>query len=103
MMQAWTLYEKNMHQELVEESLDGNEYEAEEVKRMVEIGLMCTQSAAALRPSMSQVVVMLKSRGSTETRPITKPTIIDSAAEASTSTASSASLATLSITQISSR
>ncbi|KAK9004395.1 hypothetical protein V6N11_002197 [Hibiscus sabdariffa] len=100
---AWTLYEKNMHQELVEESLDGNEYEAEEVKRMVEIGLMCTQSAAALRPSMSQVVVMLKSRGSTETRPITKPTIIDSAAEASTSTASSASLATLSITQISSR
>ncbi|KAK8644534.1 hypothetical protein V6N13_123839 [Hibiscus sabdariffa] len=101
--QAWTLYEKNMHQELVEESLDGNEYEAEEVKRMVEIGLMCTQSAAALRPSMSQVVVMLKSRGSTETRPITKPTIIDSAAEASTSTASSASLATLSITQISSR
>ncbi|KAK8631825.1 hypothetical protein V6N13_028603 [Hibiscus sabdariffa] len=104
---AWTLYENNMHHKLVEESLDGNEYEAEEVKRMVEIGLMCTQSAAALRPTMSQVVVMLKSRarGSTESTPITKPTIIDSAsaAEASTSTASSASLATLSITQISSR
>ncbi|KAH1082891.1 hypothetical protein J1N35_022652 [Gossypium stocksii] len=105
---AWRLYEDNMHQQLVDESLDPNEYEAEEVRRMVEIGLMCTQSTTALRPSMSQVVVLLRSQGSIESKPITRPTFIESnhprIGEASTSTASSsASIATLSITQLSSR
>ncbi|XP_039067098.1 probable LRR receptor-like serine/threonine-protein kinase At1g56140 [Hibiscus syriacus] len=33
---AWTLYENKMQHRLVEESLDRNEYEEEEAKRMVE-------------------------------------------------------------------
>ncbi|XVE80788.1 hypothetical protein DITRI_Ditri15bG0008400 [Diplodiscus trichospermus] len=107
---AWTLYEKNMHQELMDESLDPNEYEADEVKKIIEIGLMCTQSSAALRPSMSEIVVMLKSKGSIERRTLSKPIYIDekiraetSTSTSSTTTASSASNATLSISQLSAR
>ncbi|XVF14714.1 hypothetical protein REPUB_Repub09cG0085400 [Reevesia pubescens] len=105
---AWTLYEHNMHLEIVDESLDPNEYEAEDVKRVIEIALMCTQSAPALRPTMSEIVVMLKSKGSIERRPITKPTFIESdkrvREDTSTSTASSAaSNATASVSQVSGR
>ena len=48
--------------ELVDETLDTKDYTAEEVKNNVEIALMCTQSSAALRPSMSEVVVLLRSK-----------------------------------------
>ncbi|OMO78136.1 hypothetical protein COLO4_24823 [Corchorus olitorius] len=75
---AWTLYENNMHIELVDESLESNEYEAEDMKRIIEIALMCAQSTPALRPTMSEVVVLLKSKGSIERRPLTKPTFIES-------------------------
>ncbi|XWS44620.1 hypothetical protein CRYUN_Cryun15aG0063600 [Craigia yunnanensis] len=104
---AWTLYENNMHVEIVDESLDPNEYEAEDVKRAIEIALMCTQSSAALRPTMSEIAVLLKSKGSIERRSLTKPTFIESdkrvREDTSTSTASSASNATASITQVSGR
>ena len=48
-----------MHLELVDKSLDPNSYDAEEVKKIIGIALMCTQSSAAMRPSMSEVVVLL--------------------------------------------
>ena len=109
-MQAWTLYENNMHIELVDESLDPNEYEAEEAKRIIEIALMCTQSTAALRPTMTEVIVLLKSKGTFERRPLTKPTFVDSdykmvRQDTSTSSASAASMsnATASTTQVSGR
>lgn len=94
----------------MDESLDLNEHEAEEVKRMIEIALMCTQTSPALRPTMSEVVVLLKSKGSLiEHPPPTKPPFIDSEervgvhGDKSTSTASSSSNATASITQVSGR
>lgn len=93
---------------MVDESLDPNEYEAEDVKRIIEIALMCTQSAAALRPTMSEIVVLLKSKGSIERRTLTKPTLVETGRirvreDTSTSTASSASNATASISQVSGR
>lgn len=103
------MYENNIHQEIVDESLDPNEYEVEDVKRIIEIALMCTQATAALRPTMSEVVVSLKSKGSVERRPLTKPTFIETDTiikvrqDTSTSTTSSASNATASITQVSGR
>ncbi|WRX09608.1 Protein kinase domain - like 10 [Theobroma cacao] len=105
---AWRLYENNMHLELADESLDPNENEAEDVKRVIEVALMCTQATAAMRPTMSEVVVLLKSKGSVERRPLTKPTFIESdhkrlREDTSTSTASSASNATASISQLSGR
>ncbi|KAK4602310.1 hypothetical protein RGQ29_011374 [Quercus rubra] len=64
--------------ERVDETLDPEDYKIEEVKRTVEIALMCTQSSASLRPSMSEVVVLLKSKGSLEHTPPTKPAYVHS-------------------------
>ncbi|MED6118669.1 hypothetical protein PIB30_005142 [Stylosanthes scabra] len=58
---AWELYEQGSHMELVDKNLEPNEYDLEEVKRVIEIGLMCTQASAAKRPKMSEVVVLLSS------------------------------------------
>ncbi|PQM41379.1 cysteine-rich receptor-like protein kinase 2 [Prunus yedoensis var. nudiflora] len=57
---AWKLYENGKHVELV----DPNEYKPEDVKKIIEIALMCTQPSAAQRPTMSEVVVLLKSTSS---------------------------------------
>lgn len=104
---AWKLYERNSHIELVDECLDPEEYEAETMKRLIEIALMCIQPSPATRPTMSEVVVLLKSKDSFEARPLTKPVFIDAnrkpREDASTSTASSTSNATASVSRISGR
>ncbi|XP_059449583.1 cold-responsive protein kinase 1-like [Corylus avellana] len=100
---AWKLYENDKHEELVDETLDPNEYTAEEVKRIIEIALLCVQSSPGVRPSMSEVVVLLKSKGPLERQPPSKPAYVDSEkkvrGDRSTSTASSTSNATASISQ----
>ena len=55
-----------MHEKLADETLEADDYKVEELKKMVEIGLMCTQSPASSRPSMSEIVAMLLSDGSLE-------------------------------------
>ncbi|XP_031275886.1 cold-responsive protein kinase 1-like isoform X1 [Pistacia vera] len=105
---AWKLYENDLHLELIDESLDPNKYTQEEAKKVVEIALMCTQASAASRPTMSEVVVLLRSKGSLENKPIiTRPIFIDPETrvrgESSTSTTSSVSNATASITDVSGR
>ncbi|KAH7544596.1 hypothetical protein FEM48_Zijuj01G0002500 [Ziziphus jujuba var. spinosa] len=104
---AWKLYEDEKQLELVDESLDENEYEAENMKKVIEIALMCTQSTPVQRPTMSEVVALLKSRSPLEQRPLTKPIFIDAKqrtrSDTSTSTASSNSNATVSISQVSGR
>nr|XP_011459210.1 PREDICTED: cysteine-rich receptor-like protein kinase 2 [Fragaria vesca subsp. vesca] len=105
---AWKLYENGQHLELVDETLDPDEYKAGNVKKIVEIALMCTQSSPALRPTMSEVVVLLKSTSSWENRPLTRPVFVDSdhkrvRVDTSTSTGSSSSNATTSISQFSGR
>lgn len=50
-----------MHLELVDTTLDPNEYDAEEVKKIIEIGLLCTQAFADLRPTMSEIIGFLES------------------------------------------
>ncbi|KAL5743615.1 hypothetical protein ACOSQ2_026731 [Xanthoceras sorbifolium] len=105
--QAWKLYENDMHKELVDETIDPSEYKEEEVKKVIEIALMCTQSTAASRPTMSEVVVLLKTKGILEHGPVNAPTFVDSnnrvREDTSTSTGSSASNATASISQLSAR
>ncbi|KAL7230461.1 hypothetical protein ACSBR2_008856 [Camellia fascicularis] len=105
--QAWKLYEDDMHLKLVDESM--NEYREEEVKKVIEIALMCTQSPVSVRPTMSEVVVMLVSERSIElTRP-TRPTLIDKdndkkiRGETTTATGSSTSDATASFTEFTGR
>uniref|UniRef100_A0A0E0BBV2 Protein kinase domain-containing protein n=1 Tax=Oryza glumipatula TaxID=40148 RepID=A0A0E0BBV2_9ORYZ len=101
---AWKLYENNNLIELVDKSLDPKEYNPEEVKKIIQIALLCTQSAVASRPTMSEVVVLLLTKNSSEFQP-TRPTFIDAISrvrgETSSSSSSSASKATISITQYS--
>ncbi|MCD7453695.1 hypothetical protein HAX54_021886 [Datura stramonium] len=96
--QAWKLHETGTPQKLVDETLDPNEYNEQEVKKIIEIALICTQSPANLRPSMSEVVVMLLSDRSTDTRTPSRPTIISmdksTPVDTSMTTGSSASNAT---------
>ena len=53
------MYENNMYSELIDKTLDPDEYRVEDVKKCMEIGLLCTQSPVSSRPPMSQVVAML--------------------------------------------
>ncbi|XP_062095470.1 cold-responsive protein kinase 1-like [Humulus lupulus] len=112
LQRAWNLYENNKHMELVDERLEVDEYEGETVKRLIEIALMCIQSSPAMRPTMSEVVVLLKTKNSSsvveESRPLTRPVFVDAhqkpRGDNSTSTASSStSNATASISRISGR
>ncbi|GMP25644.1 hypothetical protein CsSME_00002406 [Camellia sinensis var. sinensis] len=103
--QAWKLYEDDMHLKLVDDSM--NEYREEEVKKVIEIALMCTQSPVSVRPTMSEVVVLLVSERSIElTRP-TRPTLIDKdkkiRGETTAATGSSTSDATASFTEFTGR
>ncbi|KAK9937493.1 hypothetical protein M0R45_014277 [Rubus argutus] len=54
---AWVLHENKREIELVDSRL--SEFNEEEVKRVINIGLLCTQTSPMLRPSMSRVVGML--------------------------------------------
>ncbi|KAI8536576.1 hypothetical protein RHMOL_Rhmol10G0268200 [Rhododendron molle] len=61
--QAWKLYENDLHSKLVDEILvvsDG--YTEEAAKKIIELALMCTQTPASSRPSMSEVVMLLSDR-----------------------------------------
>lgn len=58
-MQALHLKEKESLLELVDPRL-GSNYEKEEVMVMINVGLLCTNASAAVRPTMSSVVSMLE-------------------------------------------
>jgi hypothetical protein len=72
---AWRLYNTERALEFIDPTLEGS-YSWEEGIRVIKIGLLCTQSAAALRPSMSRVVSMLTSEREHLPSP-TMPAFID--------------------------
>ncbi|KAI3722971.1 hypothetical protein L2E82_34220 [Cichorium intybus] len=74
---AWKLYEVGLHIKLIDEALDPNEYEEEKVKKITQIALMCTQSPASLRPTMSEVVSLLSNEPTLGKRQMSRPTFID--------------------------
>ena len=55
--QAWQLHENNCEIDLVDAKL--SEFNEEEVKRVMGVSFLCTQTSPTLRPSMSRVVAML--------------------------------------------
>ncbi|XP_058186906.1 probable LRR receptor-like serine/threonine-protein kinase At1g56140 isoform X2 [Rhododendron vialii] len=54
---AWHLHQNNNEVELVDDNL--SEFNEEEVKRLIRVALLCTQSSPQARPSMSRAVAML--------------------------------------------
>ncbi|OAY28896.1 cold-responsive protein kinase 1 [Manihot esculenta] len=72
---TWDLYERRELVGLVDTSLDGD-FDAEEACRFLKIGLLCTQDAPKLRPSMSTVVKLLTGEKDLDDSKITKPGLI---------------------------
>ncbi|KAL2455841.1 cysteine-rich receptor-like protein kinase 2 [Forsythia ovata] len=66
-----------MQEKLVDERLDRNDFKAEDVKKLIEIALACTQSPASSRPTMSEVLVMLSSDRSVEQKTLSRPSFLD--------------------------
>jgi hypothetical protein len=84
--------------------LQTDEYDREEVEKLVKIALMCTQSAVTARPSMSEVVAMLISKGGSIISEPTRPIFIDAASRGDGSSSSaSGSNANLTTSQVSGR
>ncbi|KAG8365257.1 hypothetical protein BUALT_Bualt18G0085400 [Buddleja alternifolia] len=54
---AWNLHENGREIELVDPTL--LEFDANEVRRIIDVALLCTQASPGLRPSMSLVATML--------------------------------------------
>ncbi|MED6199794.1 Cyclin-dependent kinase 4 [Stylosanthes scabra] len=54
----WSLFGTNRLPEIVDPALEGN-FPSEEACRLLQIGLLCAQASAELRPAMSAVVQMI--------------------------------------------
>ncbi|GAB4836659.1 hypothetical protein Ancab_001571 [Ancistrocladus abbreviatus] len=63
---AWHLHESNQDLELVDERLQ-SEFNEEEVRRVIGIALLCTQTSLVQRPAMSRVISMLSGDSEVET------------------------------------
>lgn len=100
---AWNLYDSGAHSNLVDERLDPSEYAIEDVKKIIEIALMCTQSPVSARPAMSEVVTLLSDK-SLDEMPV-RPTFQeeDIKIKVDTMTSSMSSNATASSIQLSGR
>ncbi|KAI7731740.1 hypothetical protein M8C21_021631, partial [Ambrosia artemisiifolia] len=70
---TWKLYEKKMHVKVIDDTLNLNRYEQEHVMKIIEIALLCTQPVL-IRPTMSEVVLMLQEGQSLGKRQLTRPT-----------------------------
>ncbi|GJW60009.1 NIN-like protein [Tanacetum coccineum] len=74
---AWKLYENKNHIKLVDDTLDANEYEDENVMKIIEIALLCTQSPVSKRPTMAEVFVILLNDQSLGDRQPSRPNFND--------------------------
>lgn len=59
--EAWKQYERGTHENLADSALELDEDEVEDLKKMVEIALLCVQSPPSSRPTMSQLIMMIQS------------------------------------------
>ena len=101
--QAWKLYERGMQLDLVDKRIELNEYDAEEVKKIIEIALLCTQASAATRPTMSELVVLLKSKSLVEQLRPTMPVFVETNKMNGEGISDDPSNATISISVLSAR
>ncbi|WVY93086.1 hypothetical protein V8G54_032174 [Vigna mungo] len=90
LQRAWKLYERGLQLELVDEAIDPNEYDAEE-------------ASAASRPTMSEVVVLLKSKSLMEHMRPTMPVFVDTNMINREGNSASSSNATVSVSVLSAR
>jgi len=74
-LQTWVHYECGELSKIVDTSIT-DDLDIEEACKFLKIGLLCTQDAFKLRPSMSTVLKMLTGNWDVESETITKPGLI---------------------------
>ncbi|KAK9071498.1 hypothetical protein SSX86_010067 [Deinandra increscens subsp. villosa] len=74
---AWDLYENGIQVNLIDITLDPSEYVQEDVEKLIELSLMCIQSQASTRPSMSKIVSILSDRSPDQQIQPLRSTFID--------------------------
>ena len=82
LVQASNLYQAGRSCETVDPSLEGN-FQEQEASRLLQIGLLCAQASAELRPTMSNVVKMIT--GEQEVPQPAQPPFLNSTTSRSTS------------------
>lgn len=95
-----------MQMKLVDETLDPSKYKEEDIKKVIEIALMCTQSPVSVRPTMSEVVMLLSDRSRVQNPPSRQNVNLGDVridVSNSTSTNKSMSTADASITELTGR
>ncbi|CAL9037632.1 unnamed protein product, partial [Musa banksii] len=75
-MQTWALYKYGKLVNIIDSSLT-DDLDIEEACRFLKIGLLCTQDAMTLRPSMSTVIKLLTGEKDVNSEKIVKPGIIE--------------------------
>ncbi|XP_023767480.1 cold-responsive protein kinase 1 [Lactuca sativa] len=74
---AWKSYENKKHVSFIDETLDVSHNQEKHMMHIIEIALLCTQSPASKRPTMSEVILMLTNGQLMGIRQLTRPTLID--------------------------
>lgn len=75
-LQTWALYEQNELWKIVDSFLT-DDLDIEEACKFLKVGLLCTQDAAKLRPTMPDVIKMLTGEKDVESEKLTKPGLIN--------------------------
>ncbi|XP_052181986.1 cysteine-rich receptor-like protein kinase 42 [Diospyros lotus] len=88
---VWENYKGGTIDQVVDCSSRPKDFEGKEAPDVLQIGLVCTQASAALRPSMSEVVEMLTSKGRAIPSP-EQPPFLNASVLAPTDTDSSSAM-----------
>ncbi|MBA0779512.1 hypothetical protein Gotri_003762 [Gossypium trilobum] len=72
---AWRHFQSNTTTKIIDESLNPED-QIEEIKRQIQLGLLCTQAEPTLRPNMSKVLQILRHKDMDLPSP-TKPPFLD--------------------------
>ncbi|KAH1047818.1 hypothetical protein J1N35_038602, partial [Gossypium stocksii] len=72
---AWRHFQSNTTTKIIDESLNAED-QIEEIKRQIQLGLLCTQAEPTLRPNMSKVLQILRHKDMDLPSP-TKPPFLD--------------------------
>ncbi|MED6210847.1 hypothetical protein PIB30_067956 [Stylosanthes scabra] len=73
---VWKHFKSNTTSKLIDESMENQD--VEEIERIIQVGLLCTQELPYLRPCMTEVVAMLRQKDLVMPSPSKPPFIVDS-------------------------
>ncbi|XP_015971514.2 cysteine-rich receptor-like protein kinase 46 [Arachis duranensis] len=73
---AWKHFKSNTTSKIIDESMENQDLE--EITRVIHVGLLCTQELPYLRPSMTEVVAMLRQKDVVMPLPSKPPFTVDS-------------------------